>query len=448
MRHLLKTALVVFAAGSIGVSCFAQGKQTPAFPGAEGFGAFTPGGRGGKVMLVTKLDDYGRGEEPIPGSLRAAVEAAGPRIVVFRVSGTISLKQGLVVRNPHITIAGQSAPGGGICLKDRSAAVTTHDVIIRHMRFRPGDEPVEEFRKRGKRFEPDALSVGQGAHNVIIDHCTASWAIDEVLSVSGEGITDVTVQWCVISESLNQSAHGKGKHGYGSLLRCNGNVTFHHNLYAQHASRCPRPGTYGEGSILLDFRNNVIHNGKGYSAADPVRMNYVGNYIYTTQGRGFYIGGEATKVFADGNFQVGAGRKNEDQWQLIGRAKEVHMMKMPFAAAPVTTDTAQDTFQRVLASAGAILPQRDAADRRVITDARQGKAKLIDSQSEVGSWPALAKAPPPKDADSDGMPDEWEAEHGLDPQKTDNNGDADEDGYTNIEEYLNGTDPIRADGGQ
>lgn len=444
MRHLLMATLVILAAGSVGVSCFAQTTKIPAFPGAEGFGAFATGGRGGRIMLVTTQEDYGRGENPIKGSLRAAVEAEGPRIVVFRTSGTIALREALVVRYPYITIAGQSAPGGGICLKDRSAAVVTHDVVIRHVRFRPGNEPAEEFRKRGKSFQPDALSVGKGARDVIIDHCSASWAIDEVLSVSGEGITDVTVQWCIISESLNRSTHEKGNHGYGSLLRTNGNVTFHHNLYAQHASRCPRPGTYGDGSILLDFRNNVIHNGKGYSAADPVRMNYVGNHIRTTRGLGFYIGGDATKVFAEGNFQVGAGGKNDDQRQLLGRATDVHMKKEPFATAPVATDSAQDAFRQVLASAGAVLPERDAVDRRVVAAVRLGEARLIDSQTEVGGWPALARATPPKDADSDGMPDAWEAEHGLRPLAADDRGDPDEDGYTNIEEYLNGTDPRQA----
>jgi len=445
MRYLSKAALGVLAAGLMSAACLAQDAKTPAFPGAEGFGAFATGGRGGKVIPVTSLDDYGRGDEPISGSLRAAVEAHGPRIVVFRTSGTISLKEALVVRNPHITIAGQTAPGGGICLKDRSAAVVTHDVVIRHLRFRPGDEPAEEFRSRGKRFEPDALSIGQGACDVIIDHCSASWPIDEVLSVSGEGITDVTVQWCIISESLNQSTHGKGKHGYGSLLRTNGNVTFHHNLYAQHASRCPRPGTYGEGSILLDFRNNVIHNGKGYSAADPVRMNYVANHIHTTQGLGFYIGGDATKMFIDGNFQVGAGRRNNDQRQLIGRAEDRHIAKQPFPTAPVRTDTAQVAFDRVLTSAGAILPERDAVDRRVVAAVRQGIARLIDSQREVGGWPTLEQTPPPPDTDSDGMPDAWEAKHGLRATEADDRADPDEDGYTNIEEYLNGTDPRRAD---
>jgi len=399
-------------------------------------------------MLVTRLDDYGRGENVIPGSLRAAVEATGPRIIVFRVSGTISLRDALVVRNPHITIAGQSAPGGGICLKDRSVVIETRNVVIRHMRFRTGDEPVEEFRKRNKRFEPDALSIREGARDVIVDHCSASWAIDEVLSVSGQGITDVTVQWCIISESLNRSAHTKGKHGYGSLLRCNGNITFHHNIYAQHSSRCPRPGTYGDGSILLDFRNNVIHNGKGYTGSDPVRMNYVGNYIHTTQGFGFYLGGEATKVYVDGNFQVGAGKRNRDQWRLMGKAKEANKMKKPFATETVTTTTAQDAFLAVLASAGAVPPQRDTVDQRVIADARQGKVRLIDSQSDVGGWPRLAQATPLRDADSDGMPDEWETKHDLRPRATDNSADLDADGYTNIEEYLNGTNPRRADVGQ
>ena len=444
IRHGLRPTLLVLLATAVSHPFFADGKQAKAFPGAEGFGASATGGRGGRVLLVTSLRDYARGRKPVPGTLRAAIETKGPRIVVFRVSGTIALVDKLVIGNPDITIAGQSAPGGGICLKDRSVIIAAPNVVVRHLRVRPGDEPVSEFRERGKRFEPDAISINQGARNIIVDHCSASWAIDEVLSVSGKGITDVTVQWCIISESLNQSAHSKGKHGYGSLLRCNGNITFHHNLYTQHSSRCPRPGTYGDGSILLDFRNNVIHNGKGYSGADAVRMNYVGNHIRTSQGAGFYVGGAETKVFVDRNFQVGLGRKNESQWKLIGKAKPTNKRSKPFPAVSVRTTSAQDAFQAVLASAGATLPRRDAVDRRLVTDVQKGKMSLIDSQEDVGGWPRLSTTSPRRDSDSDGMPDKWETMFGLSLGKDDSSGDPDGDGYTNIEEFLNATDPKQA----
>jgi pectate lyase len=434
---LLAVGTAAFLCGSIPAE-----EKIPAFPGAEGFGAYTTGGRGGKVLVVTNLEDYLPGmEEPVQGSLRKACYTRGPRIIVFRVSGTIPLKKGLVIKEPFLTIAGQTSPGGGICLKNHATTIATNDVVIRHLRFRVGDEPASEYHKLGGSFQPDALTMVAGSRNVVIDHCSASWAIDETISVSGEGITDVTVQWCIISESLNQSAHSKGKHGYGSLLRCNGNVTFHHNLYAQHSSRCPRPGTYGEGSILLDFRNNVIFNGKGYSSKDPVRMNYCGNYIHMADGLGFYIGGDTTKVFAVGNFQAGAGAANDNQWNLLGRATEASMMDRPFETAHVETETAQQAFGRVLAQSGATKPARDAVDQRVVADVRQGTFRLIDSQSEVGGWPELRVAPPPTDSDADGMPNDWEKRHGLNPHLPDDTADPDKDGYTNIEEFLNETAP-------
>jgi len=415
-----------------------------AFPGAEGFGAYARGGRGGKVLFVNNLDDYRPGEKPAPGSLRAACNAKGPRIVVFRVSGTISLKASLDITKPYITIAGQSAPGGGICVKDHQTTVGTHDVVVRYIRFRPGDEPAAAYRKEGKRFEPDALSVGSPSRDVIFDHCSASWAIDEVLSVSGEGITNVTVQWCIISEALNRSYHAKGSHGYGSLLRCNGNITFHHNLYAHHTARSPRPGTYGKGSILLDFRNNLIYNSYGYTAKDPARINYIGNYIKRPRGYAFRVGGDATRMYVEGNCLAGSGNGNEDNWKLISGAREGNKMKEPYLVAPVATDSALIACEKILASCGANLPERDAVDARIVEEVRTGKGKLIDSQKEVGGWPELKSAPAPEDTDLDGMPNAWETRHGLNrDDPSDAAGDEDGDGYTNIEEYLNGTDPTK-----
>ena len=416
-----------------------------AFPGAEGFGAFSRGGRGGKVLFVTSLDDYVPGKDkPIPGTLRAACETKGPRIVVFRVSGTIGLKAHLAVAEPRITLAGQSAPGGGICLRNHGTSVSTNDVVIRHMRFRPGDAVGRALAKQGKDWSTDALSMGTGARDVIFDHCSTSWANDEVLSVSGAGITDVTVQWCIISESLTASTHSKGKHGYGTLLRTNGKVTFHHNIYAHHSSRCPRPGTYGEGCILLDFRNNLIYNGAGYSAADPVRMNYVGNAIKRPRGYAFSIGGQTTLMYVAGNVLLGGSEGREDNWDLIKNAKPANKRSQPFSVAPVATDPAEKAYERVLATCGAILPKRDAVDARVIRSIREGKGDLVDTAEQVGGWPDLERGVAPADADRDGMPDAWEKRHGLDAAcPKDGAKDGDGDGYTNIEEWLNGTDPTR-----
>jgi pectate lyase len=369
--------------------------------------------------------------------LRAAIEAQGPRIIVFNVAGLIELKDSLRIDNPYLTLAGQTAPGGGVCLKNFACTIRAHDVVLRHLRFRPGDVAKKEL---------DTLSVFR-AHHVVIDHCSTSWGTDETLSVTGEDCTNVTVQWCLITESLNESAHQKGAHGYGSLLRTDGDITFHHNLYAHHKSRCPRPGTYGKPrGILLDFRNNVIYdwgNPAGYTAADRATLNYIGNYLKpgpsTTNAKAvFKIGGATTRLFAAGNFLVGGGVENEDSWRMIGNLEAQHKLAEPLAVAPVTTDSAQDAYLRVLEHAGATLPERDAVDRRVVENVRQGGGKIINSQVEVGGWPEYRAGTPVTDSDSDGMPDAWETQKGLNPRdKADSRGDRDQDGYTNIEEWIN-----------
>jgi len=413
--------------------------QVPAFPGAEGFGAFTPGGRGGHVFVVTNLLDYAPGkEEGIPGSLRAACEAHGPRIVVFRVAGVIALKAPLTISEPYITIAGQSAPGDGVCLKNYACVVSgTHDVVLRYLRCRPGDVA---------GVEQDALSVS-GSRDAIIDHCSTSWGTDETLSVSGAGQTNITVQWCMITESLDQSVHQKGAHGYGTLLRTDGNVTFHHNLYAHHRTRCPRPGTYGDApGLLLDFTNNVVYNWisyAGYSAADAVRMNYVGNYLKPgpsskDRTHAFSIGGEATKMFVAGNIVEGVEKPGGNEWVLIKGAGDVHKAGARFPVETVTPEAAEDAYRRVLEEAGATLAKRDAVDARIIEHIKSGTGRTINSQQDVGAWPEYKHAEPPADTDDDGMPDAWEDAHGLDAKDaSDAAKDAGADGYTNIEEFLN-----------
>ncbi len=410
--------------------------EPKAFPTAEGFGAQTRGGRGGKVVFVTNLNDSGT------GSLRAAIAMKEPRIVIFRVAGIIELQSTLTVREPFITIAGQSAPGDGICLKNYGFSVATHDVVVRHMRFRPGDELGPEYKKRGKGFSPDSVSINSPSRDVIFDHCSASWSIDECLSVSGAGITNVTVQWCIISESLNDSFHEKGPHGYGSLLRTNGKVSFHHNIYAHHRSRSPRPGTYGDGSILLDFRNNVIYDSTGYSAADPVRMNYVGNYIRRARGAVFKIGGDATHMFVSGNYLDGKNDQPDDNWQLISGAKPGNKKSEPFLTASIETQSSPSAFELTLAKAGATLPKRDRVDSRIIKQIQSGNGNLIDSQKQVGGWPQFAPAESARDSDNDGMPDRWEQKHKLNPNAPSGNLDSDGDGYTDIEEFLNDTNPL------
>jgi len=452
MRQAIRSASLVHALLLTLLSANVPSFGTPAFPGAEGFGAEALGGRGGAVLFVTNLNDAG------PGSLRAAVETDGPRTVIFRVSGTIALESTLAVKKPYITIAGQTAPGDGICLKNHTLAIAADHVIVRFLRCRPGDNT---------ESEPDAISIGAG-QNIIVDHCSASWAVDETLSASTSGnLGNLTVQWCIISESLNDSSHHKGAHGYGSLIRGGwGNgYTFHHNLYAHHRARLPRPGNYNSQAqdpdgLVLDFRNNVIYNwggdAAGYNAdgsngTDSItRMNFVGNYYLSgPDSRGTLAFSESTtsaQAYFAGNAMNG--QIPDDPWSLVvfrdfsDEALAAYQQSVPIAVAPVDTDAALTAYERVLADAGATLPQRDSADTRVVAGVRGGTGRIINDEDKVRGWPRLASGRTPRDSDRDGMPDLWERHHGLssnDPE--DRNTDRDQDGYTNLEEYLNGTQP-------
>lgn len=452
MRQAIQPASLALLILSALLLASAPAFGTPAFPGAEGFGAEAMGGRGGEVLFVTNLNDAG------PGSLRAAVETEGPRTVIFRVSGTIALESTLSIRKPYITIAGQTAPGDGICLKDRGLAIAADHVIVRHLRCRPGDNTGSQ---------PDAISINTG-QNIIVDHCSASWGVDETLSASTSGqLGHLTVQWCIISESLNASSHQKGDHGYGSLIRGGwGNgYTFHHNLYAHHHARLPRPGNYNSQTLdpdglILDFRNNVIYNWAGDAAGynsdgsngvDSItRMNFVGNYYQSgPDSSGTLAFSERTPTaqayFADNAMN---GHLPDDPWSLVvfhGFSDEDlarYRLPAPIPVAPVFTDDAMTAYERVLAEVGATLPARDSVDTHVVRSVREGTGHIIDDEDDVRGWPPLASARPPKDADRDGMPDQWERRHGLSSANPeDRNADADQDGYTNLEEYLNGTQP-------
>jgi len=433
--------------------------QILAFPSAEGFGAYSKGGRNGQVLFVTNLNDYNpENEEPIIGSLRWACDTYGPRTVIFKVSGLIELKTWLTIFNPFITIAGQSSPGDGICLKNFGLNITTHDVIVRYLRCRPGDEMGKD--KEGG-FETDAISISEFSENVIIDHCSASWSIDETLSVfsrePGNPPLSVTIQWCIISESLNDSYHPNGPHGYGSLIRFTGNASFHHNLYAHHFSRNPHVDTY-LGDMTLDFRNNVIYNywNPGNTMFDPINMNYVANYIKPgidtknldiaiylvaeSSTEDSLLGQNVRRIYPEGNILEGKDYIN--QWDMFYKVYDRNKMSEPFEVEIVYTHPADEAYNLVLENAGAILPKRDDIDLRIVNDVKNGTGKIIDTQSQVGGWPNYKSAIAPIDDDNDGLPDVWEIKHGLDSANNlDNNLDNDKDGYTNIEEWLNGTIP-------
>jgi pectate lyase len=439
-----KIHLLGAVAAFVLVAGWSTAQAIPSFPGAEGSGADTPGGRGGRVIEVTQLGDSGL------GSLRAACEAEGPRIVVFQVGGLISLDKPITVRNPFLTLAAQTAPGDGICIRNGSLSVATHDVVIRYLRSRLGDQG---------RGEEDALTVANGASRVILDHCSATWSIDEALSLTGD-VGDVTLQWCLIAEALDHNKHSKGAHGYGSLARANGKVTMHHNLWAHNRSRNPRLGdNYGRAPYpTFDFRNNVIYDyGETCSGLTQGNFgaNYVANFIRSgpssrtpypisvgdsSQMR-FYI----CDNFVEGNDTLTKNNSLFFNHIDINGVRQVQVVPEPFEMPPVKTSPASQAYEQVLAQAGATLPVRDAVDARIIETVRSRTGAIIDSQTQVGGWPVYRSGAARPDSDRDGMPDEWEKRQGLDPNDpSDGPADKDNDGFTNVEEYLNGTDPTRA----
>lgn len=416
--------------------------QQLAFPTAEGAGRLAQGGRGGQVIFVTNLEDSGA------GSLRAAVEAKGPRTILFRVSGTIKLTKPLRVREGRVTIAGQSAPGDGITLRDHTLEIDADDVVIRYIRSRLGDEA---------RSESDAIWI-LGGRRIILDHVSASWSVDETLSASAnytkpdQGFCDLTVQWSVIANSLTHSLHAKGDHGYGSLIRGGrgAKVSFHHNLWANHAARMPRPGNYSGPDVdpegaFFDFRSNVFYNWggshSGYNAdkASLARYNFVDNsYIAGPQSKknmAFEESNMLAKAYFAGNSMNGI--VPADPWSLVtGVQPEGYRLAVPVEVAPVRPVTAASAYAQVLASAGASRP-RDSVDEVIVRGVRNRTGHQIDSQRDMGGWPVLKSKPAPRDGDGDGMPDAWERRNGLNPRNPgDGNADRNGDGYTNLEEWL------------
>lgn len=415
-----------------------------AFPGAEGFGKIATGGRGGKVYTVTNLKDSGA------GSLREALNATGARTVVFAVSGTIELNSSLSIRNGDLTIAGQSAPGDGICIRNYPVTVDADNVIIRYMRFRMGD---------AKAVEGDAFG-GRNRKNIIIDHCSMSWATDEVASFYDN--ENFTMQWCLISESLNESVHVKGAHGYGGIWGGMG-ASFHHNLLAHHNSRNPRfCGSRFHGQPakeVVDFRNNVVYNWGGNSSygGEEGNHNMVNNY---------YKAGPATpsskssriinpsmsaengygKFYVTGNHVAGYAAVTAENWNGGVQGATISEVKAnnAFPVTAIPEQSATDAYQEVLGKVGASL-RRDAVDARVVADVRAGTGSagksgngIIDSQEDVGGYPVLTSEPAPADVDKDGIPDAWETQNGLSPsQPNDSRYYKKGTPYTYLEVYLN-----------
>ncbi len=445
MRRINKTIILLLL---IVINDSITTAQQLAFPGAEGFGKFTTGGRGGKVYEVTTLDDHNN-----PGSFRYAVNQTGARTIVFKVSGTIFLKSGLNISRGDLTIAGQTAPGDGICIAGNTVQVSADNIIIRYLRFRLGDL---------YKVESDAI-WGRNRKNIIIDHCSMSWSVDEAASFYGN--QNFTMQWCIISESLYKSVHSKGNHGYGGIWG-GINATFHHNLLAHHSSRNPRfAGGETTTCVNTDFRNNVIYNWGDNSAygGEKGKINIVANYYKSgpatssSSGKLYRIVepyDTAARFYIDGNFVEGFPNVTANNW--VGgvqgsRAAYITEKKMsqPFPYEPIGIETAEEAFQSVLNKAGANFPKRDSIDERILEETRTGTARygatyrnggkgIIDSQIEVGGWPILNSSAAALDADVDGMPDYYEISKSLNPNDPEDGKIVTESGYTNLELYLNG----------
>jgi pectate lyase/predicted small lipoprotein YifL len=419
--------------------------EAVAFPGAEGGGMYTTGGRGGAVFVVTSLED-GVSE----GTLRYAVGQSGARTIVFAVAGTIYLNSELKISNGDLTIAGQSAPGGGITLANYPITINAENIIIRFLRFRMGDQ---------KAVEGDAI-WGRRHADIILDHCSMSWSTDECASFYDN--ENFTMQWCLIAESLNESVHGKGAHGYGGLWG-GYNATFHHNLLAHHKSRNPRFYGVRDGIVRerAEMVNNVIYNWGSNSSygGEAGEYNIVNNYYKagpatkSNRDRIFeaYYEESYGKFFLSGNYVDGYPSVTNDNWLGFdlksGGDKSTLVAASRFDIIEVNYTSAEEAYTDVLEHVGASL-SRDVIDERIVGEVTNGDATyggtygesvgIIDTQATVGGWPDLDAGTAPVDSDKDGMSDEWESQNSLNPNDaTDAAGNDIDESYTNLEMYLN-----------
>lgn len=477
----MRRILFIVIATVMAVAANAQFESAPAFPGAEGFGRFTTGGRGGKVCHVTTLED-----NDSVGSFRWACNMKGARTIVFDVSGTIFLKKSLVMKNGDVSILGQTAPGDGVCIADFPFVIHSNNVIIRYMRFRLGNRQVAYH-------EGDGLG-GMDHENIVIDHCSVSWSIDECLSVYGS--KNISVQWNIVDQSLVNSGHSKGNHGYGGNWGGSG-ASYHHNLLAFHTSRCPRlgPRVGTQRDERMDLRNCVMYNwnGNGCYGGEGMNVNIVNNYYKPGPGtsnkhnvdmRIASIGVRTSrythhdtnpnswdamwhvwgKFFVSGNVNRRYPEVTEDNWKygIYNQTKndvnvdftftketmDTMRLEKPIPYGFVNTQTAENAYQNVLAYAGASY-RRDAHDTYVVKDVLTGQASytstgqnpgFVNSQDDAGGWPELKSELALRDSDGDGIPDEWETRYGLDPNDGTDGGKMSLDPkgfYSNLEVYCN-----------
>lgn len=471
----------------------------PAFPGAEGFGSTTAGGRGGKVIKVTNLNDSG------VGSFREAVTKTltpdNGRIIVFDVSGIIHLTSGLTINKSNMTIAGQTSPDG-IMVSGHTVTLNAHDVIIQHMRFRVGtrnivydtdvngnikyyNQPQYAFpvsscagtlttealgypcAKSGINPEMldsfDIVGNSQGyfandAYNIVIDHCSFGWGVDETFSTAYNP-KNITIQWSIFSEALSRAGHPKGEHSKGVLFwnkySPETKVSFHHNYMPHNRDRSPLVNTGSwEDTTLLDAVNNVTYNQYqrlGAMSQSAPKVNWVHNYIKKGLDDGGYGLYEVTHedtagvvqplIYVQGNLGMKRKVQTDPEWS-VGNGYSANLLSesyrrlTPWPAEPVTTQTMSlDVANCIVSAVGATAPRRDSVDTRVVNDFVNGTGRIINNLS-LADYPIYTNLVAPLDSDSDGMPDSWETSHGLNNSLNDSALDRDSDGYTNIEEYL------------
>jgi pectate lyase len=411
-----------------------------AFPGAEGCGKYTTGGRGGKVVYVTNINDSGE------GSLRYALnEVKGIRTILFSIAGTIILETDLKVEEGNFTLAGQSAPGMGICIAGYGLDIEADNIVIRYIRFRPGDI---------KHDETDALTVKRST-NVIIDHCSMSWSTDETCSCYDN--TNFTLQWCIISESLNNSAHHKGEHGYGGIWGGK-KATFHHNLLAHHISRNPRlqGSRYHKQPELekAEIINNVVYNWEmkcvygGEGGTYALSQNYfkAGPATGKKSSRAILEPYEPISAYYFQNNIIEGKQALTKNNHLSIKQKDdktpVFLTEYPFQISDYKIELATEAYSKVLSEAG-VSQHRDTVDLRIIQEVKNGTFTygnfgIINSQEQVGNWPDLSSKQTIHDSDQDGMADSWETLHNLNPsESSDGPAYTIQKNFTNLEVYLN-----------
>jgi hypothetical protein len=398
-----------------------MGWALPAFPGAVGFGSNTVHGRTGAICEVTNLNDSGA------GSLRACVLQSGPRIIIFRISGTITLASNLVIDNPFVFIAGQTAPGGGITLRNGEFSVRAHDVLVQHIRVRLGDQSPSSN---------DAMEILAGAYNVVLDHISVSWGMDEVLSVHGETTRDVTISNSILSEGLTNHM--------GSTSKYANRISHVKNLYVHNEARNPQSGNaVGQEFYVI---NSVVYNwgNRGTridsDSSSNKKVSVIGNVYKTgtnsTLGEAIIVeGSSGSQFYVADNMRNGI--VPSDPWSIVQGSNSANRVFAPPSPLGFTPLPVSQVQAHVLANAGARPTARDAVDTRIINDVVNGTGSIINSQSQVGGYPVLAPGTPPVDTDRDGMPDAWETAQGFNPNNAaDGKLDQDGDGYTNVEEYL------------